>query len=274
MSFCSKATLRNYVAEFLGTLFLVCTIKAGGQPWWILMVLVYTYGYISGGLFNPSVTLSIVFGGGTKSFPSDNYANIAIYIFVQLIAGVIGGGFGCWMTIPETGNQNHTCAATYPQEDENFSKFGIFCGEFFFTFLLCTAVLHTGIDQPGNQFYGLAIGWVVFSASFTEGSVSGAALNPAVYIGLVLSSLMFSGYSSSDSVFDNMKKWYLYLIGEILAAVLAGFVYKFFYRPKSSDGYEQQIIDDNENYDAPQQTTADTPNVDENDPGIGGNPPL
>lgn len=55
--------------------------------------------------------------------------------------------------------------------------------EFLFTFLLVYVVHHVAISNPGNSFYGLAIGFAVMAGAYAVGPVSGAAFNPAVVIG-------------------------------------------------------------------------------------------
>ena len=53
--------------------------------------------------------------------------------------------------------------------------------EFLYTYALCTTVLNTATTASlhGNQFYGLAIGFVVLAAATSIGPVTGAALSPA-----------------------------------------------------------------------------------------------
>jgi aquaporin Z len=57
--------------------------------------------------------------------------------------------------------------------------------EFIFTFALAYVVLNkaTSKDQPMNSFYGLAIGFTVFTGATAVGRISGGAFNPAVALG-------------------------------------------------------------------------------------------
>merc|ERR1719473_422385 len=73
--------------------------------------------------------------------------------------------------------------------------------EVLYTFVLCFVVLNAAgskkagcgswpIDKPGGpqQFYGLAIGFVVIAGGYGAGAISGGAFNPAVALGLDVSS--------------------------------------------------------------------------------------
>merc|ERR1719473_1015614 len=83
--------------------------------------------------------------------------------------------------------------------------------EVLYTFVLCFVVLNAAgskkagcgswpIDKPGGpqQFYGLAIGFVVIAGGYGAGSISGVAFNPAVALGLDVSSagggFAYTGY--------------------------------------------------------------------------------
>merc|ERR1711865_1309131 len=57
--------------------------------------------------------------------------------------------------------------------------------EFLYTFMLCFTVLNVAVanDTKGNNFYGVAIGFVVIAGGYGGGYVSGGAFNPAVTLG-------------------------------------------------------------------------------------------
>ncbi len=86
--------MNKYVMEFMGTFFLVFTVGmtviepgAGAlAPLAIgsaLMVMVYAGGHISGGHYNPAVTLSVLVRGRISS--KDTVA----YMVVQIVAGLV-----------------------------------------------------------------------------------------------------------------------------------------------------------------------------------------
>jgi len=182
----------KYIGEVLGTFFLVLVIKmaAGLNSVFAvfaigfgLMTLVYQFGWISGAHYNPAVTTAIVFRGNVNGFPSDNYRQIAMYIHCQLV-GALLGGFASYFL-----GGNDACSFVPSIDTDTNSLSEAFFSEFFFTALLCSAVIHTGTHQNGNQFYGLAIGASLLVGAICIGSISGAVLNPAVWFGLLVPAL-------------------------------------------------------------------------------------
>src|ERR1700745_764588 len=91
-------SLNKYIAEFIGTFFLVltvwCTLIGNGAgafaPLAIgsaLMVMIFAGGHISGGHFNPAVTLGVWLRGKCAA------KDVAPYMISQPVAA-LGGGFG------------------------------------------------------------------------------------------------------------------------------------------------------------------------------------
>src|SRR5216117_329440 len=85
--------MNKYIAEFIGTFFLVLTIGCTGigagagviAPLAIgaaLMVMVFAGGHISGAHYNPAVTLGVLIRGKLKA------ADVAPYIVAQLLAAM------------------------------------------------------------------------------------------------------------------------------------------------------------------------------------------
>ncbi|HEY2174431.1 MAG TPA: aquaporin, partial [Mycobacteriales bacterium] len=90
-----------------------------------------------------------------------------------------------------------------------------FVVELLFTFALCYVVLNvaTSKDQPGNGFFGLAIGFTVAAGAFAVGGISGGAFNPAVTLGAAVSGL-----------FDWSTLW-VYLVVQAGAGIAAGLAF-------------------------------------------------
>merc|ERR1719276_456176 len=65
--------------------------------------------------------------------------------------------------------------------------------EVIYTFVLCFTVLNVAASRKigggKNQFYGLAIGWVIVAGAYGSGAVSGGCFNPAVAIAIDTESL-------------------------------------------------------------------------------------
>merc|ERR1719333_39577 len=103
--------------------------------------------------------------------------------------------------------------------------------EFLYTFMLCFVVLNVAASKKhagANQFYGLAIGFVVIAGGYGAGHISGGCFNPAVAFGIdVASAGIGFGWCFVYSLFE--------FVGAALAAVLFKMV-----RP---DDYDDSIID-------------------------------
>jgi aquaporin Z len=174
--------LRKAAVEFIGTFFLVLTvglaIPGAGTlaPLAIgaaLMVMVFAGGHVSGGHYNPAVSLAVLLRGKLTR------AEWGAYAAAQLLGGLAAAGV--------VGVLGHTPA--HPLAVAGAGKMLI--AEFLFTFALCYVVLNvaTSDDNDGNSFYGLAIGSTVAVGAFAVGSISGGAFNPAVALGATVMSL-------------------------------------------------------------------------------------
>lgn len=194
--------MRKYVVEFIGTFFLLLSIFLTGNAAAItatLIGMIYASGHISKAHFNPAVTLAFWWRGG---FP---IKDVGPYIIAQLLAvtAAIGVAY-VFGNIPVS-------------ETVVFSTGPALLGEFIGTFALVYVILHvaTASGTAGNTFYGLAIGAIVYGGIAMFGDISGAAFNPAVAIGLCLA----KGFAWSSL--------WVYLVGQVVAALVATFVYRY-----------------------------------------------
>ena len=184
----------------------------------ILMVVIYQFGWISGGHMNPAVSIAILIRGNVDSFSTKDIPQFAMYIVSQLLGAMMGGIFGNVI-----GGKGVCGPGPYVQDGYNLGQG--FLGEFFFTFLLTYVVLHTGTHQAGNQFYGLAIGFSLFIAVCCIGGITGCAINPSVWFGLTMAGLICD---ADENHFDEI---WLYWGSQILAACLSGVLFRYLYEP-------------------------------------------
>ena len=168
--------MNKYIAEFIGTFFLVltigCTVIGAGTgviaPLAIgaaLMVMVYAGGHISGGHYNPAVTLGVLIRGKVKASDVVPYW-VAQFAGAAVAALIVSKCFRAGVAV--TPIAPHVGPALL--------------AEFLFTFALVYVVLNaaTAEGTSGNSFYGLAIGMTVMTGAFAVGDISGGAFNPAV----------------------------------------------------------------------------------------------
>lgn len=199
--------MKKYLSEFIGVFFLVLTIALTGNPvaiGFILMVLVYMGGYISGAHYNPAVTLAMVF---TKKIGHGEAVN---YIIAQLLGGLVAAG-----TFYFINGTNFV-----PEITDSPSLWPAFILELLFTFLLAQVVLNVAATEKtkGNDYFGLAIGMTVLVGALAAGSISGGVFNPAVAIGPMLIDIKNISLHVNDLT--------LYIVAQSLGAVLAAIVYK------------------------------------------------
>ena len=202
--------MRKYIAEFVGTFFLVLTVgctvipgTAGVIPaiaiGAVLMVMIFAGGHISGGHFNPAVTFAIFIRGRLE------LKDVVPYWLAQIAAGVVGAFVAMWL-VGKGGT---------PLEITNIPV--VFVAEFLFTFALAYVVLNcaTAKGTLDNSFYGLAIGFTVLAGIFAVGAISGGAFNPAVAIGAAVMKLV------------NFSNIWIHVVAELAAGLFAGLTFKF-----------------------------------------------
>ena len=201
--------MQKYLAEFIGTFFLVLTIGCTGIPaapgvipplaiGAVLMVMVFAGGHVSGGHYNPAVTLGIWIRGG---FPR---GDVVPYWLSQLAGALAATAAAVFIVGPPSG------AAMTP------AMAPALLAELLFTFALVYVVLNvaTAKATSGNSFYGLAIGMTVMTGAFAVGAVSGGAFNPAVAVGVGVMGLV------------SISSIWIHIVADFAGAVLAAFAFK------------------------------------------------
>jgi aquaporin Z len=201
------------LTEAIGTFFLVLTVgltvitQTPFAPLAIgcsLMIMVYMGGHISGGHYNPAVTLAVMMRGGMQS------RDVLPYWIAQII-GALLAALAVRVILGST---------FAPAPSEGASVIAVLMVEILFTFALALVVLNvaTAPATAGNSYYGLAIGFTIVVAAFAGGSISGGAFNPAVGIGPVLINALAGG-----GTLGNL--WY-YIVGPLAGGALAAVVFK------------------------------------------------
>lgn len=197
----------KYIYEFIGTFFLVLTVgmtvlDSGIGPWAplaigsALAVMIFAGAHISGGHYNPAVSLAAYL---RKKLA---FKDLCQYWCAQIAAAIIGA----YVTLFFKGEQVVTPI------DLHMMK--AFIAEFLFTFALCYVVLNvaTAKETSGNSYFGWAIGFTVMVGTYVVGPISGAAFNPAVALGLSILHL-----TSWTSI-------WLYIAANLLGAAVAAYV--------------------------------------------------
>jgi aquaporin Z len=203
--------MKKYLVEFIGTFFLVFTVGmtvigcdannflpplAIGSA---LMIMVYAGGHVSGGHYNPAVTLAVWLRGRCAS------ADVLPYWISQIIGALAAS----MLALHLKGNPTVT-----PQVINGGNAL---IAEFVGTFALCYVVLNvaTAKATAGNSNYGLAIGFTVMVMAFALGGISGGAFNPAVATGITFMHI------------ENADNFPVYLAGDLAGGVLAACTFQF-----------------------------------------------
>ena len=170
---------RKGAVEAIGTFFLVFTVAvsvfsgsaftplAAGT---VLMVMVYAGGHISGGHYNPAVTMAALVA-------SPDRAGRCRCVLGRAARCRRGRGWRLRAVVNPRRSRPGTRPVTLSWPRPSV--------ELLFTFALCYVVLNvaTSKDQPVNSFFGLAIGFTVVAGAFAVGGISGGVFNPAVALG-------------------------------------------------------------------------------------------
>jgi aquaporin Z len=177
--------MKKYLVEFIGTFFLVFTIGmtvitpgAGDMAplaiGSVLAVMIFAGGHVSGGHFNPAVTIGVWLRGKCPT------GDVVPYLGAQSAAALVAS-FA--VKALKTGLVTKAAAMGGAMTPEILPAL---LAEFLFTFALVWVVLNvaTAKGTNGNSFYGFAIGFTVLAGAYAVGGVSGGAFNPAVAIGL------------------------------------------------------------------------------------------
>jgi len=173
-----------------------------------LGLMIFAFGHVSGGHFNPAVSLGLAFGG---KFP---WGEVLPYWAAQMVGGIAAAAVVRGLFTSEVGNALVNTPGT-----------GITNGtalvlEIIATFLFLI-VIHAVATDTRAPWHGLlapvAIGGFIFTAAVVVGPASGGSFNPARSIAPAI----ISGQ------FDNL---WIYIVGPLVGGVLGGLMYTWLRR--------------------------------------------
>jgi aquaporin Z len=200
--------MKKYLVEFIGTFFLVATVGfavRGGSTLAplaigaVLMVMIFAGGHVSGGHFNPAVSLAAFIRGRLSA------ADLIPYWLAQFAAGAAAAAVVTMVIGRPVAPAGEL--ALVPS----------LVVEFLFTFALAWTVLNvaTAKGTQGNSFYGLAIGFTVLAGAVSVGAISGGAFNPAVGLGVTIMGLV------------KPVQFGVYVVADLLGGAVAALAYLY-----------------------------------------------
>ena len=168
-----------------------------------LVVMVTALGHISGGHYNPAVTVGLLAGGKI------NGKDAVAYIIAQLVGAVVGAMAVKAIIQPAV---YEAAKLGTPMLGADVSMGTGILLEMILTFFLVTVVYGSAVDGRAGKWGGLFIGLTVTMDILGAGPLTGASMNPARTFGPAL----VGGYWDGHIV---------YWIGPMLGGLLAGLVY-------------------------------------------------
>lgn len=225
---------QKLAAEFVGTFTLIfigagaiCTdahLKTAGQAGFGLLgialahglaiaIMVTALGHISGGHFNPAVTI------GFWVTRRQNTVDTLLYWIAQL-AGAAAAAYLLRAVLPDDVWHGGSGGALSLARD--FSRSSAMILEAVLTFLLVWVVFATAVDERGayNKIAGFAIGLTITMDILVGGPFTGAAMNPARAFGSALAASQWANHG-------------VYWVGPLIGGVVAGFAYDALFLKKS-----------------------------------------
>jgi aquaporin Z len=217
--------LRRGVAEFIGTFTLIFIgggagiavgiysagaanlVAVGLANGLAIGIMVSNLGHISGGHFNPAITL------GFLTCRRITAPLAGLYWASQLLGAAAAG-----LTLRALTSQFAVRNGAIPIPAAHVTNGKAFAFELILTFFLVWAVWATAVDERGafKAIAGLAIGLTITMDVLMGGRFTGAAMNPARAFGPELAGKLWTS-------------WWVYWIGPITGAVLASWIYEYLY---------------------------------------------
>jgi aquaporin Z len=228
--------LRRVIAEFFGTLWLVlggcgAAILAAGFPnlgigflgvafafGLTVLTMAYAVGHISGGHFNPAVTL------GLWSARRCANKHVLPYIVAQVIAAIVAAGI-LWLIASGKPEWVSGGFAANGYGDLSPGKYGLgscFLDEVVMTFFFLFIIIGTTSKGAATGFAGIPIGLALTLIHLVSIPVTNTSVNPARSTGPAL----FAGGAYIGQL-------WLFWVAPIIGAVIAGLLTRWMYEPEA-----------------------------------------
>jgi len=221
--------MKKLFAEFLGTFVLVlfgcgAAVLAGQYIGYAgislafgisVLVMVYAVGPISGGHFNPAVSIGLACAGRFE------WKNVIPYILAQLVGATIAAGVIYLVAtgVPGTAvDVGGFAANTYG----HYSMLAAAITEIVMTFVFLMVIIGATSKESETKFAGIAIGLALTAIHLVSIPITNTSVNPA--------------RSTSQALFATdpaaLHQLWLFWVAPIVGAIIAGVVWKMFLEHK------------------------------------------
>ncbi len=201
------------VADRLAPIGLVGVALAHGLA---LAVAISSFGAISGGHFNPAVTLGLAVAG---KHPRER---VLTYWAAQAVGALAAGVFLriAFDAVPAAMDATHLGT---PALGTGVGPVVAVLVEAVLTAFLLWAVFGTAVSPKAPRIAGFGIGLTVAADILVGGPLTGAAMNPARWLGPAVAAGFF-------------KDWWVYFVGPFLGAAIAGASYRYLFASEAERG--------------------------------------
>lgn len=227
---------RRLVAELLGTFWLVfggcgAAILAAGFPvlgigfvgvafafGLTVLTMAYAVGHISGGHFNPAVTIGLWVAGRCAN------KHVVPYIVTQVVGAILAAG-ALWLIAsgkPGWAPQGFAANGYGALSPGHYSVFACFLAELLLTFFFLMIIIGTTSKGAAVGFAGIPIGLALTLIHLVSIPITNTSVNPARSIGPAL----FAGG-------PYILQLWLFIIAPMAGAVVAGLIGRNLYEPSS-----------------------------------------
>lgn len=212
--------MKAAIAEFIGTFTLVFLGAGAGAlaatngvgqlgvalaHGLALVVIVYTWGSISGAHVNPAVTFGVALTGRISA------TKAIVYWITQFLGGVAAAYLLKCLLGPES-SLGATIGSFTPTTQAAGNAAKVIVVEAILTFFLLTSVFASGILNKNGNVAGLAIGLVLTMDIIMGGSLTGASMNPARTFGPALA-------------LGDLSYIWMYFVGPFAGAAVGALLY-------------------------------------------------
>ncbi len=189
--------MKRFLVELIGTFFLTLAIALTGNPLCyglIFAAVIYLGAHVSGGYYNPAITLALCIRGKHKK---DHVARL-------MLGQLVGAMLALFLSARATGQ-----GFTMPSDPSRVSMMCL--SEILLTFLLCALVLSLSA-QKLKEVTGLVLGFTLIGLGYI-----GGMFNPAISLG----SYLMTGFNGGGYDVNGLLVFFVCpLVGGALAAVL------------------------------------------------------
>ena len=176
-----------------------------------IVVMVYAFGRVSGGHFNPAVSVGAAISGRIA------WRHVGFYVLAQLVGAVLGALLLFWFMhgfegFDAEGNMGQNA---FGDVGSGYAWWAAFLLEMLMTAVFVTVIL--AVTDTRNEHPGLAplaIGLTLAAIHFVAIPATGTSVNPARSIGPAL----FAGP-------DAIEQLWLFILAPLLGAAIAGLAY-------------------------------------------------